>query len=414
MAFTLGEKIMERCEILANFSEDEGALTRTYLTPEHRRVNKVVATWMEDAGMRVRTDAVGNIIGRLEGEVADLPAVLLGSHLDTLRDAGKYDGALGVVTAISCVAELKRRRRSLPFAVEVIGFAEEEGLRFQSTIIGSRAVAGSLERNILDRRDKDGVTLDEAMRRFGLDGARILEAARRPEELLAYLELHIEQGPVLETHGLPVGVVSSIAGNTRLAVLIQGMAGHAGTVPMPMRKDTLAAAAECILSVETICQGKGLMGTVGFVETRPGAVNVIAGQAMFTVDVRSDSDIRRQTAIEEISRSLTAICEKRGVELALEKPHDFPTCPCSPWLSQQLGEAIRAEGFSPLSLPSGAGHDAVAMADITAAGMLFVRCERAVSYHPAESVLPGDVDVGARVLLRVLENFQPRTTLSAP
>ncbi len=406
MAFTLGEKIMERCDILANFSEDQHVLTRTYLTPEHRRVNKVVATWMEDAGMKVRTDAVGNIIGRLEGKVPGLPAIVLGSHLDTVRDAGNYDGVLGVITAISCVAQLQHRRRSLPFAVEVIGFAEEEGLRFQSTIIGSRAVAGTLESSILDRQDKSGITLREALHQFGLDEARISEAARHPEELLAYLELHIEQGPVLETHGLPVGVVSTIAGNTRLSVTIQGTSGHAGTVPMAVRKDALTAAAECVLSVETICQGKGLVGTVGYIETRPGAVNAIAGQAMFTVDVRSDSDIRRQTAVEEISRGLTAICEKRGVQLNLDKPHEFPNCPCSPWLSQQLADAIRSEGLSPLSLPSGAGHDAVAMADIVDVGMLFVRCEQRTRKHPMETVLPGDVDVGVRVLLRVLENFQ--------
>ncbi len=408
MEFTPGTIIMERCEILANFSEDQEVLTRTYLTSEHRRAAKVVAAWMEEAGMAVHMDAVGNIIGRLEGQRPGLPAIMIGSHLDTVTDSGKYDGVLGVVTAISCVAELhRRRRRSLPFAVEIIGFGEEEGIRFRSTLIGSRAVAGTLDNAILDHRGRDGLTFREALARFGLDGSKIQQAARRPDEVLAYIELHIEQGPILETHGVPVGVVSAIAGDTRLAASIRGLAGHAGTVPMAMRKDALTAAAECILSVEKTCRTQGLVGTVGHLETYPGSINVIPGHTFFTADIRSDDDHRRQVAVDAICRDLQTICESRGVRLNLEKTHESSSCPCSPWLSQQLAEAVRREGFLPMFLQSGAGHDAMAMVDLCEVAMLFVRCEAGISHNPAETVRLGDAEVGARALLQFLENFQP-------
>jgi hydantoinase/carbamoylase family amidase len=252
---------------------------------------------MEEAGMAVHVDAVGNIIGRLEGETPGLPAVILGSHLDTVPDAGKYDGVLGVVTAISCVAELNHRRRALPFAIEVMGFGEEQGVRFQSTLIGNRAVAGALDDDILNRRDGNSVSLRKALGKFGLDGDRIHEAARRPEEFLAYIELHIEQGPILEQRGLPLGVVSAIVGDTRLSVEIEGTAGHAGTVPMALRRDALAAAAECIVTVERICREQELVGTVDRLDLSPGAINVIPGRAVFIVDIRSESDTRRQNAV---------------------------------------------------------------------------------------------------------------------
>jgi allantoate deiminase len=397
---------MERCDILANFSEDSHAITRNYLTPEHLRVNRVLSTWMEEAGMAVHVDAVGNIIGRLEGATPGLPAVILGSHLDTVPDAGKYDGVLGVVTAISCVAELNRRRSALPFSIEVMGFGEEEGVRFQSTLIGSRAVAGALDNDILNRYDRDGVSLREALERFGLDGDRVHEAARRPEEFLAYIELHIEQGPILERRGLPLGVVSAIVGDTWLSVEIEGTAGHAGTVPMALRKDALAAAAECIVSVERICRERELVGTVGRLELSPGAINVIPGRAAFTVDIRSESDVRRQNAVNEILEGMKAICEQRGVTLHLKKAHESPSCICSSELSQQLADSVRAEGLAPMFLQSAAGHNAMAMARLAEVSMLFVRCERGISHNPKETVRLGDAEVSARVLLRFLEDFK--------
>ena len=282
-------RIMQRLEALAALTSDPPRLTRVFLSEEHRRANELVAGWLGEAGMRVRVDAIGNVIGRVEGKARGLPALLLGSHLDTVRDAGRYDGMLGVVTAIECAHHIGAG--VLPFALEVIGFGDEEGVRFGSTLLGSRAVAGTLDLKVLEATDQDGRTLAEALRRFGLDPQALGSAARRREELLAYVELHIEQGPVLERAGLPVGCVTSINGATRLQVRMQGMAGHAGTVPMAARQDALAAAAEAILAVEQrCCQEQHLVGTVGRIDASPGAVNVIPGECRFTIDVRAPED----------------------------------------------------------------------------------------------------------------------------
>jgi len=271
-----GARILDRIDRLAAISEDAPRLTRTYLTDAHWQANELVAAWMREAGMAVRTDAVGNIIGRYEGRTPGLPALMVGSHLDTVRDAGKYDGMLGVIVGIECVAALHAGGERKDFALEVVGFANEEGARFGATLTGSRAIAGTLDTAQLESRDAAGVTMAEAMLAFGLDPAKIGEAARRRDELLAYVEVHIEQGPVLEAHDLPLGVVTAISGATRLMIELRGLAGHAGTVPMTQRQDALAAAAEAILAVERHCQGTaGLVGTVGRIEALPGAINVI-------------------------------------------------------------------------------------------------------------------------------------------
>src|SRR5258706_7502799 len=245
-------RILSRCDELALCSELPGGLTRVFLSPEQRAASELILQWMTEAGMSARLDAAGNVVGRYEGDRPGLSCVMLGSHLDTVRDAGKYDGMLGVVTAIECVAALNARRRRLPFAVEVVGFADEEGVRFNATLIGSRAVAGGFDRANFERTDREGLSLRDAMREFGLDPEAIGDAARRREELLAYAELHIEQGPVLENEGLPVGVVTAINGGNRLAIELSGMAGHAGTGPMHLRRDALAAASECVRAVELI------------------------------------------------------------------------------------------------------------------------------------------------------------------
>src|SRR6202012_2542315 len=236
--------------------------------------------WMREAGMRAYRDAIGNVCGRYEGEQPGLPCLMLGSHYDTVRDAGKWDGPLGLITAIACVDDLGRRGKRMPFALEVTGFADEEGVRFASTLLGSRAVAGTFDESGLSGRDEAGISMRDALKNFGLDPDHIGAAARARRELLAYLELHIEQGPVLEAQNLPVGVVTAIAGATRMAARLTGMAGHAGTVPMVLRRDALAGAAECIAEIEEFCRsdGNGLVGTVGYVDARPGATNVIPGQ----------------------------------------------------------------------------------------------------------------------------------------
>jgi allantoate deiminase len=403
------KRIWDRCEELARLSESDGGLTRVFLSKEHRKANALVMDWMCDAGMNARVDAIGNVAGRYEGVQDALSCLILGSHLDTVRDAGKYDGMLGVVTAIECVASLNSRGRRMPFAIEVLGFADEEGVRFNATLLGSRAVAGSFDAAALDRQDKDGVTMRDALKSFGLDPNAIASAARRREDILAYVELHIEQGPVLENEGLPVGIVTTINGATRCAVEIDGTAGHAGTVPMTLRKDALAAAAECVLAIERRCmRDSELVGTVGKLEALPGAVNVIPGRVYFSIDVRAPEDDKRMAAIADIVAEMKEICARRGVAARIEKTHEGATAACAGWLMVQIGAAISAEGVSVRPLPSGAGHDGMAMVNVADIGMLFVRCTKGVSHSPAEAVTLDDVATGARVLLRFIEHFEPR------
>ena len=400
---------MERCDALARHSELPGGLTRVFLSREQAAANELVLGWMREAGMEARLDAIGNVVGRFEGARPGMPCLILGSHLDTVRDAGKYDGMLGVVTAIECVDFLNSRKKKLPFAIEVVGFADEEGVRFGATLIGSRALAGSLREETLDSTDKEGIGMREALRGFGLDPARISEAARQPKDVLAYAELHIEQGPVLEAEGLPVGVVTAINGATRFAVEIDGTAGHAGTVPMNLRRDALAAAAECTLAVERYCAGiPALVGTVGRMEALPGAVNVIPGMARFSIDIRAPEDSMRIAAVERLLAEMNAICAKRKVIMRATKTHEGSVAACAPWLMDQIGAAIAAEGIAVRKLPSGAGHDGMAMIGLCDIGMLFVRCEKGISHNPAEAISAADAETGARVFLRFIENFQPQ------
>ncbi len=401
--------MLERCAALACQSELAGGLTRVFLSREQAAANELVLGWMREAGMSAKLDAIGNVVGRYEGERPGRPALLLGSHLDTVRDAGKYDGMLGVVSAIECVADLAARGRRLSFAIEVIGFADEEGVRFSSTLLGSRAVAGTFKCEVLDSVDADGVSMRAAMRASGLDPERIAQAAHRREDVLAYAELHIEQGPVLEAEGLPVGVVTAINGATRFAIEVEGIAGHAGTVPMNLRRDALAAAAECVLAIEQRCaKVPELVGTVGKLETLPGAVNVIPGRVRFTIDIRSPRDPERLAAVTEVVAQMETIAKRRGVAIKVSKTHEGNVAKCAPWLQEQIGAAIAAEGIAVRKLPSGAGHDGMAMIDLCDIGMLFVRCKRGISHNPAEAITAEDAQTGVRVLLRFIENFRPQ------
>lgn len=413
---SLGEQILGRINALAAISEEAGKLTRVYLSKELREAAELILGWMREAGMNAHLDAIGNLCGRYEGEQAGAPCLMLGSHYDTVRDAGKWDGPLGVITAIACVADLNRRGQRLPFAVEVVGFADEEGVRFASTLLGSRAVAGTFDEGVLNARDREGVSMRDALITFGLDPDHVGAAARARRELLAYLELHIEQGPVLEAQDLPVGVVSAIAGATRLAARLTGMAGHAGTVPMALRRDALTGAAECIGAIEEFCRtdANGLVGTVGYIHATPGATNVIPGEVSFTIDMRAPTDMHRKRAVGEIVRRIEAIAGRRQLVLQIDVTHENRTAPCAPWLKEQIAQAIDAQGFSVFELPSGAGHDGMAMIDVADVGMIFVRCRGGISHHPDEHVELADVDAGARVLLRVVENFRPRECHLSP
>jgi allantoate deiminase len=402
------QRIWERCDVLGRLSELDGGLTRVFLSPQQGAANALVLAWMREAGMAAHLDAIGNCVGRYEGESAGLPCLMLGSHLDTVRDAGKYDGVLGVIAAIDCVGALAATGRRLPFAIEVIGFGDEEGVRFGSTLLGSRAVAGTFDAGLLERTDAGGVTLRDALRGFGLDPAAIGALARRQGDVLAYAELHIEQGPVLEAEGLAAGVVTAINGGNRFNVELTGMAGHAGTVPMTLRRDALAAAAECVLAVERVAAAMPeVVGTVGRIDAMPGAMNVIPGRVRFSLDVRAPTDARRHAAVAAIRGECVAIARRRGIGIALEALWEAKTAPCAPALQRQFAAAIDAEGLRVHALPSGAGHDGMALADIAPIGMLFVRCKDGVSHNPAEAVTLADVTTGARVFARFIESFVP-------
>ncbi len=405
------KRVLERIDALAGCSAESGALTRVFLSPQHRAANQLVAGWMREAGLEPRIDAIGNVVGRYEGMRPALPCLILGSHLDTVRNAGKFDGMLGVVSAIECVEALHHANTRLPFALEVIGFADEEGVRFQSTLLGSRAVAGTFDAEVIKAVDADGVSMADALRAFGLDPARIPEAARRRDEVLAYVELHIEQGPVLEREGLPVGIVTAINGAARFAVEIIGEAGHAGTVPMSGRRDALAAAAEAVLAVERICgKGADLVGTVGRISASPGALNVIPGAAQFSIDVRSPDDAERAAAEQAIENALEGICARRAVQLRISRLHASRATPCADWLMTQLAAAITARGHRVRRLASGAGHDATAMRDLADVAMLFIPCAAGISHNPREAANADDIAAGCEVLLQFIRDFKPLQT----
>lgn len=395
--------VMERCDILGGYSEESDRLTRRYGTSPMRQVNEVVGGWMREAGMDVRTDAVGNLIGRYEAASPDAPTLLLGSHLDTVRDAGKYDGPLGVMVAVTCVERLYVRGERLSFAIEVIGFADEEGLRFHTAYLGSTVFTGASDPRALNQTDSDGITLADAIRAFGGDPDALTASARRRDDLIGYCEVHIEQGPVLEAEGLPVGVVSAIQGQTRVALTFSGVAGHAGTVPMMMRHDALCAASEFVLAVESLArETPEMVATVGQLHVEPGASNVIVGRAELSLDVRHPNDSAREAAVRQLLERVEQLVEARGVAVEWQPVSENRSAPCSPSLSGALAEGIADIGYPVLRLASGAGHDAAPVSALTDIAMLFVRCKGGVSHSPLESVEQADVAVAIEALERFL------------
>jgi len=410
-ALRFGPGILARHEALARFTQDEGRLTRTYLTAKHREAGETVMAWMREAGMEAQFDAMGNVVGRYAGATPDAPVLMTGSHLDTVVDAGKYDGSFGILSPIACVADLHARGVRLPHAIEVVAFGDEEGVRFGATLLGSRAMAGRFDPKALEAKDKDGIPLREAIREFGGDPDAIPTLKRDPAKVAAFVETHIEQGPVLLDEGLAVGVVTAISGCTRVRARVTGVAGHAGTVPMPLRQDALAAAAEMTLAVETYCCARAdrIVGTVGKLAVDgEGAINVIPGGVNFTVDVRSPDDAERRTAAEAIRADCEDIAESRGVALAWDAFFELQSAPCDPRLMTLMGECIARAGVKVRTLPSGAGHDAMEMARLVPAAMLFVRCGAGgVSHNPAETLDERDADIATAVLLDFIERFQP-------
>lgn len=393
--------VMERCDALARCSEQSDALTRRFATPALRAAQDAVAGWMRGAGMNVRRDSIGNLIGRYEGQSKGARTLLLGSHLDSVRDAGKYDGPLGVLVALACVERLHERGERLPFAIDIIAFADEEGLRY-SAYLGSSVVAGTFDPALLALRDEDGMSMAEAISAFGGDPDALSGAARRGDDLLGYCEVHIEQGPVLEARGLPVGVVTAIAGQSRVGVSFEGEAGHAGTAPMALRRDALCAAAEFVLAAEEQARAvPGLVATVGQISAQPGASNVIPGYVALSLDVRHQDDATRLEACRLLREKAERIGDSRRVRV-IWRVKQNGAIPCNADLGGLLARAVAACGYPVEWLPSGAGHDGVALATLTPIAMLFVRCKGGISHHPAESVTSEDVAVAIAVLERFL------------
>jgi acetylornithine deacetylase/succinyl-diaminopimelate desuccinylase-like protein len=381
-----GTELMRQADVLALFSEDAPKITRTYLSEQHKQAGEYLIGLMRRAGMEAGFDALGNIVGRYAAEDPGAPVVITGSHQDSVRNAGRYDGLFGIITAIACVKDLHDRGKRLPYTLEVVGFGDEEGVRFGATLIGSKAMAGSFEPSWLDKEDE-----------------------RRGKNVAAFVESHIEQGPVLLNEGLALGVVTAIAGATRLRVNVTGLAGHAGTVPMGSRQDALTAASEMVLFVERYCeQQKGLVGTVGKMTVLPGAINVIPQDVEFTIDVRSGDDAVRREAVAAFQSGFDGIAKRRNVAVTAAPFYAANAAPCDAALQEAFAKAIAAHGLPVRHLPSGAGHDAMVFPAVAPTAMLFVRCgNNGISHHPDETMTAEDAEIATSVLLHFFENYRP-------
>jgi allantoate deiminase len=396
-------EVVTRCQMLARFSEDAGSTRRTFLSAPMHHCHREISSWMNDLGMTVSVDAVGNLRGFYPGTSLGAPRILMGSHLDTVPNAGAYDGILGVVLAVGLVESLDGL--TLPFGIEVAGFSEEEGVRFGVPFTGSRALVGRIDEELLCRKDERGIPVRKAIQDFGLNPNEISKAALS-DDVLGYIEFHIEQGPVLENLGRPLGVVEAIVGQNRLEFTFSGQANHAGTTPMNLRHDALSAGAEWILAVENLAQRTpGMVATVGFVEAKPGATNVIAGEMRATLDIRHPSDRARTEALDELIRQAESIAARRGVTVKWRMLLAQQAVAMDPFLAEQIEHAIRKAGCEPHRMASGAGHDAMILAEKIPAGMIFLRTPGGISHDPAESVRLDDVakalDCGQHLLTQL-------------
>ena len=405
----LGRRAMARLASLRAITDVPGRLERLFLSPAHRKAADATADMMREAGCdSVSIDALGTVVGRYEGTEPGRPALLLGSHIDTVRDAGAFDGTLGVVAAIGVVEALARPGERLPFAVEALAFGDEENVRFPSLLSSSRALAGTLDGSVTELRDADGISFGDALLAFGGDPAGLAALARRRDDTLGYLEVHIEQGPVLEAEGLPVGVVTAINGASRRRVVVTGEAGHAGTVPMGLRRDALAAAAEMVLAAQRIGgEAPERVATIGILTVEPGATNVIPGRVSFTLDARSpsDADPRGDGVGDRAGLPGIAAPARRRDRRRDHLGHEGLPLRRGPL--RPAGRGGGAPADRPARLPSGAGHDAMAMAALCPVAMLFVRCKGGISHNPAEDITEADADMALRVLLDAVRSYRP-------
>ncbi|MER2604716.1 MAG: allantoate amidohydrolase [Siculibacillus sp.] len=402
----LGRLAQALLDDLGSITDEPGRVTRTYLSPAHARAIDHVGGWMRARGLATSVDAVATLRGRREADVAPGHArtLYLGSHIDTVIDAGRLDGCLGVVAGILAVEEIARRGVRLPFALEILAFGDEEGVRFPTALSASSAATGTYRRDWLDVVSTDGIRLRDALVAFGCDPDDIESARIDPARALGWLELHIEQGPQLEHWDVPLGVVTSIAGQTRMGMTLEGRAGHAGTVPMDLRRDALAGLAEIALTVERVGrQGTGgLVATVGRVAVFPGAGNTVPGRVEASLDVRAGADTPRLVALDRIAHEAARIAERRGLAFTLERHVDVPTCPMDDRLQNAFARAVASLDLDVRRLPSGAGHDAMAMARVMPAAMLFVRSQGGISHNPAEWSEPLDIGLGVEALIRAI------------
>jgi len=398
--------ILEKLDRLATCTEREGEITRLFLTPEHARAIDMLRPWMQQAGLQTSLDSSGTLIGTLPAASPGAPKLLLGSHIDTVGNAGRYDGCLGVLIGVALAARL--RHAHLPYTLEIRAFGDEEGVRFPVTLTGAHATAGTFSPDWLSAQDAEGATLAEALEKFGLDPKALAAGACKAEGAFAYLEIHIEQGPVLEAANLPVGVVTAINGAARWEFKITGKAGHAGTVPMARRQDALAAAAAMILAAQRVARSRAdVVATTGRIAVFPGATNVIPGECIFTLDLRAPDDDLRDAAEQEIFAAFRQTAEATATQLTATRLHAAQATACDPRLQACLAAAIASAGLPVIRLPSGAGHDAMAVASLCPIGMLFVRCAGGISHHPDESVSESDVAVALDVMAATLRRIDP-------
>lgn len=413
---SLGQQILDCADSLARFSDMEDGLTCAFLTPAHRQAQAQLVRWMEDAGMTVRIDAIGNVIGRYAADpaVADPRVLMTGSHFDTVRNGGRYDGRLGILLPIAVVGALRDAGIRLPYHFDVVGFAEEEGLRFKTSFLASSVLAGRFDAALLDRIDADGVTMRAALAEAGFPGAGDLDALRAaavdPATLAGFVEVHIEQGPVLLNRALPLGIVTQIAGSSRFQVHVEGLASHAGTTPMDMRRDAATGAAEMTLLVEERCaQVPTLVGTVGQLQVPNGSSNVIPAACVFSMDIRAGEDSIREDAIADIVAGIERIAARRALQVKVERVTPVNNAPCANWLMDQFAAVLRKRGLEEFKLPSGAGHDAMMMQRITDVAMLFVRCGNGgISHNPLETITASDAQQAAEAFVDFLRHFKPR------
>lgn len=408
----LAEEVVVRCRKLASFSEDHGSTRRTFLSPPMRDCHREIARWLEPLGMQARVDAAGNLRASYAAAESGAPSLLVGSHLDTVPNAGAYDGILGVMLAVSLLEALHPRR--LPFGIEVVGFSEEEGVRFGTPFIGSRAVVGRLDEELLNMQDGRGISVRKAIEAFGLNPVEI-PRSYLSDKCFGYIEFHIEQGPVLEELGKPLAVVESIAGQSRLEFIFLGYSNHAGTTPMHLRHDALAGAAEWIGTVESVARNTaGLVATVGSIEAKPGATNVIAAETQVTLDVRHGSNEARIQAVKDLVERAHEIAGRRGLTLRCKTLLEQSAVAMDPFLIAEIERAIKKKGEEPHRMVSGGGHDAMILAEKVPAAMIFLRTPGGISHDPSESVAVEDVEKAIECGLHLLEQFAalPAATFS--